>query len=97
MSKTSTSLPRKQRRLLGTLALLLIASSLQACAVYTAADTAVSVVGTGVKTTAKVVGGAASLAVDALTPSQKKAKKAEAFDRICEKNPDYHECQNLSD
>lgn len=49
---------------LRTLMLLALLSSLSGCAVVAVADAAVSVVATGVKTTAKVVGAA----VDAVIP-----------------------------
>lgn len=85
------------RTVLTALLVVTIAPALQGCVAYTVADTAVSVVSTGVKTTAKVVGGAASLAIDAVSPSEKREKRLAALKRICDKNPDYHECRELED
>jgi len=55
---------------LRTLLLLTLVSGLSGCAVVTVADAAVSVVATGVKTTAKVVGAA----VDAVIPGGEEKK-----------------------
>lgn len=90
-------LGRLFRRLAAAILLVAFPIILQGCAVYSVADTAVSVVATGVKTTAKVVGGAAELAVDAVTPSDDREKRLEALERICDRNPDYHECRALDD
>lgn len=72
-------------------------AALQGCVAYTVASTTADVVGTGISTTAKVIGGAAELAVDAVSPSDDEEKKLEALERICENNPDYHECRALAD
>ena len=48
---------------------------LSGCAVYTVADTAVSVAGTAVKTTAKVAGAVVEAGVDAVSDDDEDEKK----------------------
>ncbi len=55
------------------LILLALVSSVSGCAVYTVADTAVTVVATGVKVTAKAVGAVA----DAVIPDGDEDKEAQ--------------------
>lgn len=90
--------PLSQSRLLALVFASLLSILLNGCAIYTVADTAVSIAAIGVKTTAKVVGGAAGLMVDAVTPSDDEdEEKLAALKRICERNPDHSECRALAD
>lgn len=96
MSAISAVFSKRLSGLFALCLLVIFSAGLKGCALYAVADSAVTVAATGVKTAAKVVGGAASLAIDAVIPSDREEKrKLEALKRICQRNPDYSECRAL--